>query len=499
MGANPSPERLARLVKRLCRTDGEWEWVEYKRDNGNPEEIGEYISALANGAALNGQPHAYLFWGVEDGAGELVGTAFDPGAAKKGNEPLENWLHRLLDPHVHFEFHAVEAEGKRIVFARIDAAASRPVRFRGEAYVRVGQVKKRLKDAPERERALWRAFDRTAFESKVALPGATAETVLRLLDHPVYFDLLEIPPPANRDGILETLARDGLIREDDAGDWDILNLGAVLLARNLDSFPALKRKAVRIVRYSGSGRIETLRERIVEKGYAAGFEEAIGYIDALLPGREEIGPALRRTVSAYPPLAVRELVANMAIHQDFSISGAGPMVEIFADRVEISNPGKSLIETDRFVDAPPRSRNEAMASLMRRFGICEERGSGIDKVIFEVELAQLPAPLFETTSGSTRSVLFARKGFRNMNRRERIRAVYLHACLQHVTGKKMTNATLRRRFGILGGNAAIASNLLNQALAAGRIVVEDPTAGYRSRAYLPFWAAPDASPVAEFI
>ena len=101
----------------------------------------------------------------------------------------------------------------------------------------------------------------------------------------------------------------------------------------------------------------------------------------------------------FPELAVRELVANALIHQDFFVTGAGPMVEIFDDRIEITNPGEPLVDTQRFVDTPPRSRNEALASLMRRFRICEERGSGIDKVVLQVELFQLPAPLFETPGG----------------------------------------------------------------------------------------------------
>ncbi len=88
----------------------------------------------------------------------------------------------------------------------------------------------------------------------------------------------------------------------------------------------------------------------------------------------------------YPELAIRELVANALIHQDFFISGAGPMVEIFENRIEITNPGSPLVSTARFIDTPPRSRNETLASMMRRFGICEERGSGIDKVITQVEL-----------------------------------------------------------------------------------------------------------------
>ena len=183
-----------------------------------------------------------------------------------------------------------------------------------------------------------------------------------------------------------------------AGAWDILNLGAILLGRNLEDFPTLERKAVRVIQYPGEGRAETTREQMGSKGYAAGFEGLIDYINTLLPRNEVIGKALRETEALFPEIAIRELVANMLIHQDFSISGTGPIVEIFSDRIEISNPGESLIATDRFVDAPPQSRNETMAALMRRFGICEERGSGIDKVILAIEFSQMPAPLFETSS-----------------------------------------------------------------------------------------------------
>jgi predicted HTH transcriptional regulator len=196
----------------------------------------------------------------------------------------------------------------------------------------------------------------------------------------------------------------------------------------------------------------------------------------------------------FPELAVRELLANALIHQDLFVTGAGPMVEIFDDRIEITNPGEPLVDTARFVDTPPRSRNEALASLMRRFRICEERGSGIDKVVFQVELYQLPAPLFEAPAGFTRAVLFAHKALREMDRADRIRACYLHACLCYVTGQKMTNTSLRKRFGILDRNAADASRLLKEATEAGLIVVLDPTAGHRSRTYVPFWAGAAPSP-----
>jgi predicted HTH transcriptional regulator len=126
------------------------------------------------------------------------------------------------------------------------------------------------------------------------------------------------------------------------------------------------------------------------------------------------------------------LVANAIIHQDFSITGSGPMVEIFDDRMEITNPGIPLVDPSRLLDSPPRSRNESLASLMRRIGVCEERGSGVDKVVFQTELYQLPAPAFEITGNSTRATLFAPRPLTKMDSTDRIRAVYLHACLRYV-------------------------------------------------------------------
>jgi predicted HTH transcriptional regulator len=189
----------------------------------------------------------------------------------------------------------------------------------------------------------------------------------------------------------------------------------------------------------------------------------------------------------FPAIAVRELLANALIHQDFSATGAGPMVEIFDTRIEITNPGEPLVDVERFLDRPPKSRNEDLASLMRRFDICEERGTGIDKVVLSVELHQLPAPLFEAPTGSTRTFLFARKPFSSMDRPERVRACYLHACLRYVSNQPMNNASVRERFGIAKQNAATASRFLRDALDANYIVISNPDAGARNRTYLPFW------------
>jgi predicted HTH transcriptional regulator len=489
MTTNRSADYLASLLHELCALPRETEWVEFKVNEAEPQVIGEYVSALANSAALVGKAFAYLIWGVRDDDHAVVGTSFDLHAARTGNEELESWLLRLLEPKLDFRFYTVEVDGHRVVLLEIARAARHPVRFSGQEFVRVGSYKKKLKDLPEKERALWRIFDQTSFEDGVAIARATDDDVLRLLDYPAYFDLLERPLPADRQGILDALADDRLIRRSDAGGWDVTNLGVILFAKRLDAFHSLRRKAVRVVQYRGTDRTETLKEQEGAKGYACGFEGLVGYIHGLLPAIEVIEQALRRNVPMFPELAVRELVANALIHQDFFVTGTGPMVEIFDDRIEITNPGEPLVDTQRFVDTPPRSRNEALASLMRRFRICEERGSGIDKVVFQVELAQLPAPLFESPEGFTRAVLFAHKPLSAMDKADRVRACYLHACLRYVMRKEMTNTTLRARFGVEEKNRSTVSRFIREAAEAGAIVPADPGAAPKLMRYLPFWAA----------
>ena len=483
-----SNEYIDGLVRELCKLPHETEWVEFKGNNQDPHLIGEYISALSNAAALNGKAFAYMVWGVEDGSHVFTGTSFSPASARKGNEPIETWLLRLLSPKIHFGFFELNLDGHSVVLLEIGRAFRHPVRFQNEAFIRVGQVKKPLKDAPERERELWRILDRTLFEDLPAVEHISSDEVLRMLDYTVYFDLLELPLPANREGILTALKNDNLIRACEAGGWDITNLGAILFAKKLGDFPQLKRKAIRVIQYRGAGRTDTLREQEISKGYASGFEGLITYIHGLLPVNEVIEKALRKTVAVFPELAVRELVANALIHQAFFVTGAGPMVEIFDDRIEITNPGEPLVDTQRFVDTPPKSRNETLASMMRRFRICEERGSGIDKVIAQIEIYQLPAPLSEVPEGFTRVVLFAHKPLIAMDKAERVRACYLHACLKYVSREFLTNASLRERFGVEEKNKAAVSRYIREAVDAGVIKPFDEDAARKLMKYVPFWA-----------
>lgn len=339
MSIERTQDELQRIVRELLNNSFEAECVEFKLDNAKPDEIGEYLSAMANAAALLGKPQAWLIWGIDNNTHEVLGTKFNPAVTKVGGEELENWLLRVLSPKINFRFYIVQADNKRVVLLEISPAFRHPVQFKGKEFIRIGSYKKPLKDFPEKERALWRVFDQVPFERELAAADLGTDEVLKLLDYPAYFDLISLPLPEGRDRILAALAADDMIAAGKVGRWNITNLGAVLFAKRLSDFSNLNRKAVRVIQYKGENRIETLREQEGGKGYATGFKGLIGFITTLLPSNEVIGQALRKQVPMFPELAIRELVANAIIHQDFHATGTGPMVEIFDSRMEITSQG----------------------------------------------------------------------------------------------------------------------------------------------------------------
>lgn len=490
MDWNNQAELIA-LVDRLRTLPGESEWVEFKENNADPNEVGEYISSLANSAALSGQETAFMIWGVRDQDRAIVGTSFRPSEAKQGNEDLGAWLLRLLDPPVDFSFHSVLIGEVAVVVLRVDAASKHPVTFKHNAYIRIGSYKKPLNQNPEHQRRLWRVLDAYSYEDGSAAADLNVEQVVQLLDYAAFFALHKQPLPENRSSVIEALEAAQLIRNNVEHQWQITNAGALLYARNLTDFTKLARKAPRVIHYEGTSRIKTRREQVGQRGYAAGFQGLVGYITDQLPNSEVIQDGLRMDELLFPSLVIRELIANALIHQDLTITGTGPMVEIFDDRMEVTNPGVPLRDPSRFIDLPPRSRNESLGAAMRQIGVAEERGSGWDKIAFQLEFHQLPPARVEVQDAQTRVTVYAPKPLAQMDKPQRILAVYQHACLRWVSNQPTNNTSVRGRLGISDRNKAQASRIIKEAVEDGAIVPYDPTVGPRSMRYVPFWAAPE--------
>lgn len=299
-----SDDSLRDLVNRLRALPKENEWLEFKVGNTDPEEIGQYISCLANSAALAGQETAFLLWGIHDETHEIVGTSFQPEIAKKSNEELLSWLTRLLDPNIDFSFHRIDLAGKNVVVMRVEAASNLPVKFKNSAYIRIGSYKKPLSSHREHERRLWKVLDAYSIERGVAASDLTVDHVVQLLDYPAYFELHKVPLPESRSAIVEALEASGLIRHNVSDQWQITNVGALLYARDLEKFPRLARKATRVIHYAGVSRIKAKKEQLGKRGYAVGFQGLLTYIEDQLPNSEVILDGIRMDELQFPRLAI---------------------------------------------------------------------------------------------------------------------------------------------------------------------------------------------------
>lgn len=448
------------------------EFKEAKQQYDN-KKLYKYCVALAN------EGGGHLLLGIADKAPRpVVGSA-----AFKNPIEMASKLFTAVGFRVDIE-EVQHPDGRVVVF-------SIPPRPRGTAYHFEGAYLMRSGEelVPMSEDQLRKIFTegQPGWLENVALKDLNAQDVIQLLDTQSFFDLLNLPYPTDQEGVITRLASERLI-EDVDGHFSILNMGAILLAKNLREFTDVSRKAMRVVVFAGESKMETILDITGEKGYAVGFKGLVSYVMSQLPQNEVIEGAIRKEVKLVPEVVIRELLANALIHQDMDMGGASPVVEIYSNRVEISNPGEPIVPIERFIDGY-QSRNERLADLMRRFGICEEKSSGIDRVVEAAEILQLPAPDFLVAHKRTVVVIHGPRAFRDMDGSDRVRACYQHCVLQWVLRKQMTNQSLRERFGVSDGSGNTISQIITAAVEQG-LIKNDPSApdSRRYARYIPAWA-----------
>lgn len=457
----------------------EHEHLEFKeaKQTFDTTKLLRYCAALAN------EGGGHLVLGVADKSPrQVVGsTAFTSTADL--NQMKEAILQKFRFRVETTELH--HPSGRVLVFTIPPRPTGQPIEFDGAYLMRSGESLTSM--TPDKLKRIFAEGEPDWF-SQAAKVDASADEIINLLDTQTYFELAKLPYPTTREGVLERLAGESLIIRAGQG-WTITNVAAILLAKKLDAIsPSLARKAPRVVIYEGANKNNTREDKSFNRGYAVGFESLIEFVHSAAPQNRSIEQVVREEVKMFPKQALRELIANALVHQDFLATGASVMIEMYSDRIEISNPGQPPISVERFIDEY-RSRNERLADVMRRLGICEEKGSGVDKVIHAAEVFQLPAPDFRVGELRTTAVLFAHQDFSTMSKSDRVRACYQHCCLMYVTNQRMSNQSLRERFGVSEAKAATVSLVIGAAKEARRIKAdESDTTSTRYARYLPFWA-----------
>jgi predicted HTH transcriptional regulator len=449
------------------------------------KRLTEHLSAFAN------QPGGgFLVYGVD-----VSGTprGMDAKSIETTTNQLANLGRQGLEPPVALD-HAVEDyESARLLFVHVPESAVKPVHLRGKslehAFIRSGGT---TRSASRQEIGTLMLNSRTPRweDLHASVLQTDAELSARLNAEPIS-KMLERPAPTTPEEMLTWMAGERFIAREPAGGGYVTNLGAIAAARKLADFPDLSRKAVRVVVYEGLNKAKTKQEQEGAKGYAISFQGLLQFVMSLLPQSEVIEQALRRKRTVYPEIALREIIANALIHQDFSITGAGPLIEVFDDRIEISNPGGLLPSKrlDRLIGTQPESRNEQLARAFRRYKICEERGSGLLKAGLQVELYGLPPIEFSAGTNHFKVTLYAPRTFAQMSARERLEACYQHAVLKHYSDSAMTNKSLRERLKMPEKQRSMVSVLIQEALDQKRIKRADPENKSRKFAeYVPAWA-----------
>jgi predicted HTH transcriptional regulator len=407
-------------------------------------------------------------------------------AKGKGNENFANWISRVIAPRIMIALHDFECGGKDFSIMELEPTYQSPVKFNQIPYIRITENTRPLSEFPDIERAIWTKTAARKFEEAIAFAGASAEDVFKLLDVNAYYALAERPKPRSKETILQQLSDAHYLRDMLNGKWDITNLGALLLAFDLKAFSGLLEKAPRVIKYTGVNKLNAEPEKQHVRGYACGFEDLLNYVKELV-AEERTVRGKRVTALLYHEDILRELLANALVHQDFMVSGTSPMIEVFRNRIEFTNPGPSLIERDMMLNGK-QSRNVKLAAAMFDMGLCEQRGSGLDKAFQAAEDTGLPSPDLVVTKTSTNATVFAETAFDQMKKGDKLRSLYFHCALRYAERDYMTNASLRERFGLPASEMQTITDLITTAKKGNKIILADPEQKRRNASYIPYWA-----------
>lgn len=386
-----NPGDLTLLLDRLLAQTDEHEWLEFKH-NDDPHTIGEYISALANAAALDGEPCGYMVWGIEDGTRRVLGTAFKPGTAKIGAQLLDMWLHQYLRPKLDFRFNAFDYQGQPVVLLRVPAAVAQPVSFHEVEYIRIHSAKVKLASHADKEARLWARLNTRCDWSAELVSAASVA------------DLDPAALTAGRQRFTERYPH----LADEAAGWDVPTLLSKL---KLSRSGQLTRAALLLF-----GKDEAAQYLPLQPQVSWVLKDADGTMldyhhyglplllvpDALFARIQNLtvrylrpGTLFPTEVPQYDSWVIREALHNAIAHQDYSVGGRVNVIQK-PDQLAFSNlgsflPGKveNLLTQDR---SPEQYRNHCLTQAMVTLKLIDTVGSGIRRMFVEQRKRLFPLP-----------------------------------------------------------------------------------------------------------
>ena len=385
------------LIDRLRALPTETEWFELKRNRYEPQQLGEYLSALANAACLSGQPRGYLVFGIDDAAHEVVGTDFDPYATKaKGNQDLLPWLAAGLRPNTGFEPHVVAHPDGRVVLFEIGPANGEPVGFYGSPYIRVGTSKTELGKHPEKARALWTRGRAWSAEvcAAASLADLDPDAVAKAREQFVVKHPGQAATVTGWDDT--TFLNKGRVLKQGA----VTNAALLLLGRP-ESATLLSPAVAKISWILKDASNRELDYEHFGPPFLLAGDRLLKRIRNLIVRALPSGTLFPQEIAQYDPWVIREALHNAVAHQDYRRHGRITVVE-FPDRVLVTNVGDFLpgdVETVIRQDAPQALyRNPFLADAMVELNLIDTQGGGIKRMFETQRRRWFPLPDYDLSA-----------------------------------------------------------------------------------------------------
>ena len=399
-----TPAQLQTKLNELLTLPQETEWVEFKHNYPEPQMIGEYLSALSNSAALEGQPFGYIVWGIEDGTRNIVGTTFKPRSQKGvGNEDLEPWLNKLLAPRINFRIFEFDATGQPMVMFEVQAANTAPVAFSGRRWVRVGSHKKPLGEHPERERQLWDIVSGQPVDWSAAI--CETATLADLDPEAITLAKQEFANKHSHDPKKEQLAKE-------VWEWDdqtFLNKAkvcingaitrtSILLLGRSEATHHLSPSLPQITWILKDDQGQEQDYQHFEPPFLSAVDDLFARVRNLTIRHMPDGTLFPVEVTQYDPWVLRETLHNCLAHQDYTRGGRINVVEQPGSLL-FTNLGKFIpgsVEEVITRDAPLEVyTNPFLARAMVNLNMIDTIGSGIKRAFTLQRKRNFPMPSYD--------------------------------------------------------------------------------------------------------
>ncbi|WP_461506900.1 RNA-binding domain-containing protein [Rhodopirellula baltica] len=381
------------------------EWAEFKHNNSDPQMIGEYLSAISNAAALNGQPFGYIVWGIQDSSHDVAGTSFKPRQQKgQGNEDLEPWLNNRLAPRINFSIFEFNADnGSPMVMFEVQAANTAPVAFSGRRFVRVGSHKKPLSEHPEKERRLWEIVSGPAVDWSA---GICEEASIADLDP----EALTLAKTEYVNKHTNDPRKEHLVKE--VWEWDdetFLNKAKVCINGKITRTAILllgRPESTHYLSPSVAQMSWILKDedglevdyQHFEPPFLSAVDDLFARVRNLTVRHLPDGTLFPIEVSQYDPWVLRETLHNCIAHQDYSCGGRINVVEQ-PDSLLFTNLGKFIpgsVEEVITRDAPQEFyANPFLARAMVNLNMIDTIGSGIKRAFTLQRNRNFPLPTYD--------------------------------------------------------------------------------------------------------